>query len=131
MLLIINVILSSAGNFRLVAPSTVFVDLGEDAILPVHLTPETSAVFVKIKWLRGTQLIFHYNYGHEITNHGYENRVELSTQELETGHFSLTLRNVQQSDSGYYTCRVFHKGNFMTAVVHLRIRGKTQVSLAL
>ncbi|XP_059391392.1 butyrophilin-like protein 2 [Carassius carassius] len=108
-------------DFRLVTPvGTVSADPGSDVILPVHLSPETSAVSLDIRWFRGTELIYHYMNRKEKTN--YENRVSLSIQKLETGNLALTLRNFQPADSGDYTCKVFHDGCLQTGIVHLQVR---------
>ncbi|XP_051970610.1 uncharacterized protein LOC127634900 [Xyrauchen texanus] len=113
----------SSENLRLVVPTdTISADAGADVTLPVHLSPETSAVSMTIKWFRGTELIYQYNNGQGTTNRRYENQVGLSIQELERGNLSLNLRNVQQSDSGEYTCKVIQDGYLNTGIVHLRVR---------
>ncbi|XP_052398097.1 uncharacterized protein LOC127945936 [Carassius gibelio] len=111
----------SSEDFRLVTPvGTVSADPGSDVILPVHLCPETSAVSLDIRWFRGTELIYQYKNRQEKTNH--ENRVGMSIQELEKGNLALTLRNFQPTDSGDYTCKVFHDGCLQTGIVHLQVR---------
>uniref|UniRef100_A0A8C2BKR0 Ig-like domain-containing protein n=1 Tax=Cyprinus carpio TaxID=7962 RepID=A0A8C2BKR0_CYPCA len=111
----------SSEDFRLVTPvGTVSADPGSDVILPVHLSPETSAVPLDIRWFRGTELIYQYKNRKEKTN--FENRVSLFTQELERGNLALTLRNFQPADSGDYTCKVFHDGCLQTGTVHLQVR---------
>ncbi len=131
MFLIINVFLFfSAVDFSLVVPSDTFsADPGSDVILPVHLSPETSAVSMEIRWFKGTELIYQYMNGQEMTNNDFENRVSLSIQELERGNLALTLRNVQQSDSGVYTCKVFHDGCQKRGIVHLQVKGKILIKL--
>ncbi|XP_026114278.1 uncharacterized protein LOC113092762 [Carassius auratus] len=111
----------SSEDFRLVTPvGTVSADPGSEVILPVHLSPETSAVSLDIRWFRGTELIYQCKNRQEKTNH--ENRVSLSIQELEKGNLALTLRNFQPADSGDYTCKVFHDGCLQTGTVHLQVR---------
>lgn len=103
---------------------SISADPGEDVILPVHLSPETSAVSMNISWCRGTELIYQYKSGLESPNSDYEHRLSLSIQELERGNLSLTLRNVQESDSGDYMCHVYHDECQETVIVHLQVRGK-------
>ncbi|XP_043082252.1 uncharacterized protein LOC122329759 isoform X2 [Puntigrus tetrazona] len=109
----------SSEDFRLVTPiGTVYARPGSDAILPVHLSPETSAVSMDVRWFKGTELI--YRNRQEMSN--YKKRVSVSIQELERGNLALTLRNFQPSDSGDYTCKVFHEGCVQTGIVHLQVR---------
>ncbi|KAK7123400.1 hypothetical protein R3I93_021732 [Phoxinus phoxinus] len=109
-------------DFSLVIPNgTVFAKPGEDVILPVHLSPETSAVSMNIKWFRESEVIYQYMNGQEKTVINYENRVSLSIQELEKGNLSLMLRNVQVSDSGIYKCYVFHDGCLQTVQLRLKV----------
>ncbi|XP_016380575.1 uncharacterized protein LOC107718123 [Sinocyclocheilus rhinocerous] len=111
----------SSEAFGLVTPiGTVSAYPGSDVILPAHLSPETSAVPLDIRWFRGTELIYQYNNRQEKTN--YENRASLSIQELERSNLALTLRNFQPADSGDYTCKVFHNGCLQTGTVHLQVR---------
>ncbi|XP_042570641.1 uncharacterized protein LOC122135404 isoform X2 [Cyprinus carpio] len=113
----------SSVDFSLVVSSgPVCAAPGEDIILPVHLLPETSAVSMEIRWFRGTELIYQYMNGQEMTNNDFENRASLSIQELRRGNLALTLRNVQPSDSGDYTCKVFHDGCQKRGVVHLQVK---------
>ncbi|XP_026114285.1 butyrophilin-like protein 2 isoform X2 [Carassius auratus] len=113
----------SSVDFSLVFSSDpLCVAPGEDVILPVHLLPETSAVFMEIRWFKETELIYQYMKGQEMTNNDFENRVSLSIQELRRGNLALILRNVQSSDSGDYTCTVFHDGCQKRGVVHLQVK---------
>uniref|UniRef100_A0A672KWE9 Immunoglobulin V-set domain-containing protein n=1 Tax=Sinocyclocheilus grahami TaxID=75366 RepID=A0A672KWE9_SINGR len=97
--------LCPAQDFRLVVPTgPVHTDSESDIILPVHLSPETNAN------------------GQEMRNNDYKNRVSVSIQELMRGNLALTLRNVQQSDSGDYKCKLFHDRCQKTGVIHLQVR---------
>lgn len=121
----------SPADFSLVIPShTVSAYPGADVILPVHLSPATSADFMTIRWYRDSELIYQFIIGQEIINVNYENRVGLSIQELRIGNLSLTLRNVQVSDSGDYTCKVLHDGCLQTGIIHLQVRGKLQLNFS-
>ncbi|KAI2645377.1 Butyrophilin subfamily 2 member A2 [Labeo rohita] len=110
-------------DFSLVVPTgPVSAAPGENVILPVHLSPESSVVSMEIRWFKGTELIYQYTNRQEMTNNDYKNRVSLSIQELERGSLTLTLRNVQQADSGVYTCKVIHDGCQKRGIVHLQVR---------
>ncbi|XP_067233758.1 uncharacterized protein [Chanodichthys erythropterus] len=113
--------IESSEDISLVVPNgTVSADPGSDVVLPVHLSPETSAVSMTVRWFRETELIYQYKNRQEKTNDNYEKQVSLSIQELERGNLSLTLRNFEPSDSGKYTCKVFHDGCLQTGIVHLQ-----------
>jgi len=103
---------------------SVSAEPGEDVILPVHLSLDTSAVSMNFCWYRESQLIYQYKDGLESPSSDYENRASLSVQELERENLSLSLRNVQESDSGDYTLQVHQHGCLKTVIVHLQVRGK-------
>ncbi|XP_056307216.1 uncharacterized protein LOC130218954 [Danio aesculapii] len=114
----------SEDNNLVISIGPISADPGRDVTLPVHLSPETSAVSMTIKWFKWKKLIYEYRNGRtEILNNDFENRVSLSIRELERGNVSLTLRNVQPSDSGQYTCRVFYDGHLLTGKVDFQVRG--------
>ncbi|XP_043082254.1 uncharacterized protein LOC122329762 [Puntigrus tetrazona] len=119
----------SSVDFSLSVPTDMLsADLGADVILPVHLSPETSAVSMDVRWFKGTELIYQYNDGQEMTNNDFENRVSVSIRELERGNLALTLRNVKPSDTEIYTCKVFHDGCQKRGVVHLQVSEFERVS---
>ncbi|RXN21798.1 butyrophilin 2 isoform X1 [Labeo rohita] len=65
-----------AQDFKLVVPTgPVCTDSGSDVILPAHLLPETNAVSMDIRWFKGTELIYQYKNGREMTNNDYRNRI--------------------------------------------------------
>ncbi|XP_050959358.1 butyrophilin subfamily 3 member A2-like [Labeo rohita] len=112
-------------DVKLVVPTgPVCTDSGSDVILPAHLLPETNAVSMDIRWFKGTELIYQYKNGQDMTNNDRltMNRVSLSTQELRRGNLTLCLSNVNQSDSGDYTCKLIHNQYQKTQVIHLQVR---------
>ncbi|XP_050953701.1 butyrophilin-like protein 2 [Labeo rohita] len=120
----------SSVNFSLVAPTDpVYADPGADVVLPVHLSPETSAASMEIRWLKGTEFIYYYKKGGYRANDDYENRVSLFFQELDRGNLSLIWRNVQSSDSGEYTCTVIQNGCQKIGTIHLHVKGTSTSSM--
>ena len=79
---------------------------GGDVALPCHLSPETSAVAMEIRWFNGTDCIYLYKNGHVTVREAYEGRVSVKTQELQRGDVSMTLRKRRNGDTGVYTCQV-------------------------
>ncbi|XP_031436472.1 uncharacterized protein LOC105909796 [Clupea harengus] len=74
--------------------------------LPCHLSPETSAVAMEIRWFKGTDCIYLYKNGHVTVREDYEGRVSVNTLELQRGDASLTLIVSREEDKGLYTCQV-------------------------
>ena len=97
----------SPTDFKLVTPDPVVeASVGDDVTLPCHLSPETSAVAMEIRWFKGTDCIYLYKNGHVTEGRGYEGRVSVNTQELQRGDVSLRLRERRVGDRGVYTCQV-------------------------
>ena len=97
----------SPTDFKLVTPDPVVeVSEGDDVTLPCHLSPETSAVAMEIRWFKRTDCIYLYKNGHVTEGRDYEGRVSVNTQELQRGDVSLRLRERREGDVGVYTCQV-------------------------
>ncbi|KAL0966890.1 hypothetical protein UPYG_G00301450 [Umbra pygmaea] len=76
-------------QFKLITTDEpVIGDVGDDVILPCHISPETSSVTMTIRWFRETECIYLYNNGQVTERTGYEDRLSLNTQELERGNVS-------------------------------------------
>ena len=104
---VINTTPCSYTDFKLVTPAHVVeASVGGDVTLPCHLSPETSAVAMEIRWFNGTDCIYLYKNGHVTEGRGYEGRVSVNTQELQRGDVSLRLRESRWGDGGVYTCQV-------------------------
>ncbi|XP_046871320.1 butyrophilin subfamily 1 member A1-like [Hypomesus transpacificus] len=95
-------------EFKLRVPERfVGADEGKDVTLSCHLSPETSAVAMTIRWFNETKCICLYKNGQVIEGRGYEGRVSLVTQELKKGNLSLRLRDYKhESVKGVYICQV-------------------------
>ncbi|KAG5282869.1 hypothetical protein AALO_G00035610 [Alosa alosa] len=115
----------SNSGFKLVIPDLVVkCENGDDVTLPCHLSPETSAVAMEIRWFRRTDCIYLYKNGHVIEGRGYEGRVSVDPQQLQRGDVSLTLRGCTWGhDKGVYTCQVICEGHQEEGRVGLEIRG--------
>ena len=97
----------SPTDFKLVTPDPVVeASVGDDVTLPCHLSPETSAVAMEIRWFKWTDCIYLYKNGHVTVREDYEGRVSVNTQELQRGDVSLRLRERRWGDGGVYTCQV-------------------------
>ncbi|KAG5282907.1 hypothetical protein AALO_G00036040 [Alosa alosa] len=63
-------------GFKLVTPDHVVEYNEGDVTLRCHLSPETSAVAMEIRWFRETDCIYLYKNGHVIEGRGYSMRAE-------------------------------------------------------
>uniref|UniRef100_A0A4W5N377 Ig-like domain-containing protein n=1 Tax=Hucho hucho TaxID=62062 RepID=A0A4W5N377_9TELE len=94
--------------YTLVVPlDPVVTSAGHDVILPCHLSPQTSAVAMAIRWFKVGEFanpLYLYLGGKVTEGKGYEGRVSMFNQELEKGNISLLLNNVMASERGSYTC---------------------------
>lgn len=91
-----------------VPPDPVVTSAGHDVILPCHLSPQTSAVDMYIRWFKEGEFaspLYLYLGGKVTEGKGYEGRVSVFTQELEKGNISLLLNNVMASERGSYKCQ--------------------------
>ncbi|XP_069044337.1 golgin subfamily A member 6-like protein 2 [Lepisosteus oculatus] len=102
-------ILVTDQHFKLMVPlEFLSVSVGSDIVLPCHLTPETSAVSLEVRWYKGSsrELVHQYTDRRETEGPGYQGRVQLFHQELERGNVSLLLKDVRTSDQNIYTCHI-------------------------
>lgn len=100
---------ASNDEFHLIIPETtesVQVKLGSGFTVPCHLSPETSAVNMEIKWFKETDCLCDYKNRQMTVVGGYENKVSLLTGELNRGNVSLTIQCFTESDLGDYVCQV-------------------------
>uniref|UniRef100_A0A4W4EZ91 Ig-like domain-containing protein n=1 Tax=Electrophorus electricus TaxID=8005 RepID=A0A4W4EZ91_ELEEL len=105
----------------------VFAYPGDDVTLTSHLSPETSAVTMEIRWFRGIECIYQYKKGQVTVAKAYAGRVSLLTQELEIGNVSLILREVGPGDTGIYVCQIITRDNKLEKSIHLYMAGEGEI----
>ncbi|XP_076866966.1 uncharacterized protein LOC143518390 [Brachyhypopomus gauderio] len=96
---------ASINEFKLICHRKEY-QYGYAVTLSCHLSPETSAVAMEIRWFKETDCVCLYKNGQVIEGRGYEDRVSLFTEELQRGNVSLQLRDCREPDIGYYLCQV-------------------------
>lgn len=102
----------------------VFAYPGDDVTLSSHLSPETSAVSMEVRWFRGMECIYLYKNGHVSVGRGYEGRASLLTPELKRGNMSLILKSIAPVDTGIYSCQVLTGHNMVEKSIHLYMSGE-------
>lgn len=102
----------------------VFAYPGDDVTLSSHLSPETNAVSMEVRWFRGTECIYLYKNGQVSVGKGYEGRASLFTPELKRGNVSLILKSIAPMDTGTYSCQVLTGHNKVEKSIHLYMSGE-------
>ncbi|XP_043352793.1 butyrophilin subfamily 1 member A1-like isoform X3 [Dermochelys coriacea] len=100
--------------------------MGEDIILPCHLSPKMSAENMEVRWFRSEFTSFVHLYQHGKDEYGqqmpeYHGRTELLKAGIVDGNVALGIVNIRLSDEGQYRCfvqdGVFHE----EAVLELKV----------
>ncbi|XP_038831833.1 butyrophilin-like protein 2 [Salvelinus namaycush] len=113
-----------------VPPDPVVTSTGHDVILPCHLSPQTSAVNMEIRWFKEGEFanpLYLYLGGKVTEGKGYEGRVSVFTQELESGNISLLLNNVMASERGSYKCQASYLDWIQELPVVLQVKQQGSV----
>ncbi|NXI63940.1 BT2A2 protein, partial [Anseranas semipalmata] len=107
-------------------PDPLAVAVGQDVVLPCHLSPEQSARDMEVTWFREqfTPFVHRYKggqdqYGDQMVQ--YQGRTELLKDGLANGSVDLRIFRVQLSDKGLYTCFVRSPLGYDEAVVELKV----------
>ncbi|XP_025761643.1 polymeric immunoglobulin receptor isoform X2 [Oreochromis niloticus] len=102
---------------RALLPEVVEVPQGEkSALLPFKTTADLPQD-VTVEWRDSNNMKVHvYESGKhqpDKQDQGYRGRTEMNEDPLRTKDFSLTLKHLRPTDSGVYTCTVYHKDEHM------------------
>ncbi|CAM5158584.1 unnamed protein product [Eretmochelys imbricata] len=120
---------SVSAKFTVIGPDhPVTAIVGEDIVLPCHLSPRMSAANMEVKWFRSEFLsVVHlYRDGkdqYEEQVPQYRGRTVLLKAGLTDGNVHLRLLNIRPSDEGQYLCFVQDDTFYEEAVLELRIAG--------
>uniref|UniRef100_A0A8C3FEI5 Ig-like domain-containing protein n=1 Tax=Chrysemys picta bellii TaxID=8478 RepID=A0A8C3FEI5_CHRPI len=117
-------------RFTVIGPDhPVTAIMGEDIILPCHLSPKISAENMEVRWFRSEFTSFVHLYQHGKDEYGqqmpeYHGRTELLKASIMDGNVALGIVNIRLSDEGQYRCfvqdGVFHE----EAVLELKVAGQ-------
>ncbi|CAM5158613.1 unnamed protein product [Eretmochelys imbricata] len=118
-----------SAKFTVIGPDhPVTAIVGEDIVLPCHLSPRMSAANMEMRWFRSEFLsVVHlYRDGkdqYEEQVPQYRGRTVLLKAGLTDGNVHLRLLNIRPSDEGQYLCFVQDDTFYEEAVLELRIAG--------
>uniref|UniRef100_A0A674JSL1 Ig-like domain-containing protein n=1 Tax=Terrapene triunguis TaxID=2587831 RepID=A0A674JSL1_9SAUR len=114
-------------RFTVIGPDhTVTAIVGEDTVLPCHLSPRMSAENMEVRWFRSVFSSFVHLYQHGKDEYGqqmpeYHERTELLKANIMDGNVALRIVNVRPSDEGQYRCFVQDGVFYEEAVLELKV----------
>uniref|UniRef100_A0A674K1K0 Ig-like domain-containing protein n=1 Tax=Terrapene triunguis TaxID=2587831 RepID=A0A674K1K0_9SAUR len=104
------VLIHFTAQFAVVVPDhSVTAIVGEEFVLPCHLSPRMNAQNMEVKWLRPhlSSVVHLYRDGkdrNESQTLEYQGRTEFLKDGLSTGSVDLKIHNIRPSDEGLYRC---------------------------
>ncbi|CAM4655782.1 unnamed protein product [Caretta caretta] len=118
-----------SAEFRVMGPGhPVTAIVGENIVLPCHLTPRMSAENMEVRWFRSEffSVVHLYHggkdqYGEQMPD--YHGRTELLKDGILDGNVSLQILNIRRSDEGQYSCFVEDGSFYEEALLELKVAG--------
>ncbi|CAM4655646.1 unnamed protein product, partial [Caretta caretta] len=114
-------------KFTVIGPrDPVTAILGQETVLPCHLSPRMSAANMEVRWFRSavSTIVHLYRDGkdqYEGQVPEYRGRTELLKAGLTDGNVPLRILNIRPSDEGQYHCFVQDGTFYEEAVLELRV----------
>ncbi|XP_014817251.1 PREDICTED: butyrophilin subfamily 3 member A2-like [Calidris pugnax] len=124
-----------SADFRVVGPSRpLLATVGQDVVLPCHLSPRMDARSLEIRWIRHqlSETVHLYRNGedlHKAQMEEYIGRTELARDGLSGGSLDLQISELRPSDDGQYVCTVQDAGTYAEAMVELEVAALGSVPL--
>nr|XP_048674511.1 butyrophilin subfamily 2 member A2-like isoform X6 [Caretta caretta] len=118
-----------SAEFRVMGPGhPVTAIVGENIVLPCHLTPRMSAENMEVRWFRSEFFsVVHLYHGGKDQNGeqmpDYHGRTELLKDGIQDGNVSLQILNIRRSDEGQYHCFLQDGPSYEEALLELKIAG--------
>ncbi|XP_044840101.1 butyrophilin subfamily 1 member A1-like [Mauremys mutica] len=118
-----------SAKFTVIGPrDPVTTILGQEAVLPCHLSPPMSAANMEVRWFRSQFVSFVHLYRdgkdqYEGQIPEYQGRTELLKAGLTDGNVLLRILNIRHSDEGQYLCFVQDDTFYEETVLELQVAG--------
>ncbi|KAM7145702.1 butyrophilin subfamily 1 member A1-like isoform 1-T2 [Macrochelys suwanniensis] len=118
-----------SAKFTVIGPhNPVTAILGQEAVLPCHLSPRMSAANMVVRWFRSEfeSFVHLYRDGRDQYDEQmpeYERRTELLKAGLTDGTVPLRILNIRRSDEGEYHCFVQDDTFYEETILELRVAG--------
>lgn len=102
--------------------------MGQDIVLPFHLSPNMDARSLEIRWTRHqlSETVHLYRNGkdhYDEQMEEYAGRTELARDGLSSGSLDLRISGLRPSDDGQYVCTVRDAASYGEATVELEVAG--------
>uniref|UniRef100_A0A8B9SLL1 Butyrophilin subfamily 1 member A1 n=1 Tax=Anas platyrhynchos TaxID=8839 RepID=A0A8B9SLL1_ANAPL len=116
-------------QLRVVGPGhSVTATVGQDVVLPCHLSPQRDAHSLDVRWMRDefSETVHHYSNGEDLYGEqmgAYSGRTELARDGLSAGSLDLRITGLRPSDDGQYVCTVRDADFYDEAIVKLEVSG--------
>ncbi|XP_054663560.1 butyrophilin subfamily 3 member A2-like isoform X2 [Grus americana] len=133
-LVTLHVLRLGSADFRVVAPEKyIRVSMGQDVVLPCHLSPSMDARSLDIKWIRHrvSEIVHRYRNGEDLYGdqmEEYVGRTELVRDGLSRGSLDLRISGLRPSDDGQYVCTVRDGASYGEATVDVEVSATGSVS---
>ncbi|XP_050572036.1 butyrophilin subfamily 3 member A2-like isoform X4 [Cygnus atratus] len=100
--------------------------VGQDVVLPCHLSPRRDARTLDVRWIRDdlSETVHHYRNGEDLYGEqmgAYAGRTELARDGLSAGSLDLRITGLRPSDDGRYICTVEDADAYNEAIVDLEV----------
>ncbi|XP_050777332.1 butyrophilin subfamily 2 member A1-like [Gopherus flavomarginatus] len=118
-----------SAKFTVIGPhDPVTAILGQETVLPCHLSLRMSAANMEVRWFRSQFVSFVHLYRdgkdqNEKQMPEYQGRTELLKAGLTDGNIPLRILNIRQSDEGQYVCFVQDDTFYEETVLELQVAG--------
>uniref|UniRef100_A0A8B9UME2 Butyrophilin subfamily 1 member A1 n=1 Tax=Anas zonorhyncha TaxID=75864 RepID=A0A8B9UME2_9AVES len=119
----------SSPFLRVAGPGhSVTATVGQDVVLPCHLSPQRDARTLEVRWIRDkfSEIVHHYRNGEDLYGEqmgAYVGRTELVRDGLSAGSLDLRITGLRPSDDGQYVCIVRDAHAYAEAIVELEVAG--------
>ncbi|XP_054039651.1 butyrophilin subfamily 1 member A1-like [Rissa tridactyla] len=133
--LTLHVLRLGSAEFRVVGPDRpLLATVGQDVVLPCHLSPRADARSLEIRWIRHqfSEIVHLYRNGEDLDGaqmEEYIGRTKLVRDGLSGGTLDLRLTGVRPSDDGQYVCTVQNATTYEEAMVELEVAAMGSVPL--
>uniref|UniRef100_A0A8C3T3H5 Butyrophilin subfamily 1 member A1-like n=1 Tax=Chelydra serpentina TaxID=8475 RepID=A0A8C3T3H5_CHESE len=114
-------------TFKVIGPDhPITASVGEDALLPCHLSPSMSAQEMEVRWFRSkfSEPVHLYQNGKDQADQqipDYQGRTELLKEGIVNGSVVLRIRNISPSDYGQFNCFFRSRNFYEDAVLELKV----------